>query len=145
MYCIATVDCFLFQGSLPEFLSRHLREYYYDHSVMITVKHSECINRSTALFELNITGLGANETLQQLLNDITFNTQGLNIGIGIIRVCEQNCTGSTVANNPTDIDDDDETNNYFSQLVVIGLLGIIALFSIIIVICCLVVIYIGYA
>lgn len=116
---------------------------------MITtqVKQTKCLNASTAYFKVNITGPGANETLQQILNDISFNTQGLNIGIGIIKACEENCTRqpqTTVSSNPSNSDSDDKKNDNFTQLIIIILLGIIALFSIITALCCLIVMYTRY-
>ena len=78
----------------------------YDHSVIVTVNQTECINRTTALFELTLTGPVANHTLHHLLNDMNINNaNGLDIGIGVIKVCEQNCTEPTVASGPSDNDD----------------------------------------
>ena len=73
---------FVFQKNLLEFLSNFVQRQY-DHSVIVTVNLTECIDNSTATFELNRTGPTTNHTLYQLLNDIHIN--GLHIGIGVIK------------------------------------------------------------
>ena len=59
----------------------------------VTVNRIECINISTAIFKLRP---AANDMLKQLQNDINSSVQGLNIGIGVLNLCEQNCTGPII-------------------------------------------------
>ena len=133
----------ILQDNLSAILSRLLKENY-DKNFTITVKQTECLNRSTASLKLNITGHGANETLQQIFSDINSTTLGLNIqfGIGGIHFCKQKCTGPTIASNPTSNHDDvNDRKNKFSQLILIVLLGAIILFSILLIICSMIVVY----
>jgi len=106
----------------------------------VTVNQTECIDNSTAIFELNLTGPTANHTLYQLLNDI--HTNGLHIGIGVIKVCEQNCTVPTVASGPNDdAGGSDNDDKMFIKLIFIALVVAVALFLILFVIICLIAIY----
>ena len=110
----------------------------YDHSVIVTVNQTECINKTTAIFELTLTGPVANHTLHHLLNDMNINANGLDIGIGVIKVCEQNCTGPTVASGPND-DDDGDDEKMFIMLIFIVLMVAVALFLILIIMLCLII------
>jgi len=105
----------------------------------VTANKTECINTTTALFELNLTGHLANNTLYQFLNDIHINTQGVDIGIGVIKVCEQNCTAPTVINGPDDSDDNDE--KIFLKLILIVLMVAVVLFLMLIITICLIMYY----
>jgi len=109
---------------------------------MVTVNQTECINNSTAMFELNLTGPTANHTLYQLLSDI--HTNGLDIGIGVIKVCGQNCTVPTIASGPNDDDDadgSDDDDKMFIKLIITVLVVAVVSFLILFAIICLIVIY----
>ena len=115
----------MFQEHLSGFLSSFVQTQY-DNSVAVIVNQTKCINKTTALFELTIVGPGpaANYTLNQLLNDININLQGLDIGIGVIKGCMQNCTAPTIMSHPSFTDDDDQD----MKLIYIAIVAAIALF-----------------
>ena len=131
------VFIFIFQTSLSEVLSNFVQTQY-DHSVIVTVNQTECINRTTALFELTITSPVANHTLHHLLYDMNINAIGLDIGIGVIKVCEQNCTEPTVASGPSDNDDGDD-EQMFIKLIFIVLVVVVALVLMLIIILCMII------
>jgi len=100
----------------------------------VTVNLTECIDNSTAIFELNLTGPTANHALYQLLNDIRIN--GLHIGIGVIKVCKQNCTVPTVASGPNNdaggSDDDDKMLIFIALVVAVAVALFLVLFVLIV-------------
>ncbi|XP_065913356.1 transmembrane and immunoglobulin domain-containing protein 1-like [Dysidea avara] len=133
----AVPPCRTAMTSLSEVLSNFVQTQY-DHSVIVTVNQTECINRTTALFELTITSPVANHTLHHLLYDMNINAIGLDIGIGVIKVCEQNCTEPTVASGPSDNDDGDD-EQMFIKLIFIVLVVVVALVLMLIIILCMII------
>ena len=109
----------------------------------VTVNQIECINISTAIFKLQFTGLAANDTLQQLQNDISSSVPGLNIGIGVLKLCEQNCTWPTITKDPGN-DVDGDKCNIFKETVFIVVTAVILLLLVILFICGLLVLYKRY-
>ena len=133
---------FILQNYLTQYLLRYVQDNY-DQSATVTANQIECINISTAIFKLQFTGLVANDTLQQLQNDISSSVQGLNIGIGVLKLCEQNCTWQTITKDPGN-DVDGDKYNIFKETVFIVVTAVILLLLVILFICGLLVLYKGY-
>jgi len=115
----------LIQRNLSEILQSFVnREYENDVSVVVT--DYDLTNNS--VFKLYLVGVSANETLQELLNDISSSRLGLNIGIGVLNLCDQNCTSSTSESN----DQKDKATS--SQLVLIVLVSLFVAFSVLLII-----------
>jgi len=72
---------------------------------------------STAIFKLQFTGRTVNDTLLQLPNDIYNSVQGLNIGIGILKLCEQNCTVTSDDDNDGNSNDNNDDNESMIVMV----------------------------
>jgi len=109
----------------------------YDRSVTLTVDQIECVNISTATFRLQIIGLEGNKTLQKIQNDIIISAQKLNIGIGILKLCEQNCTGHSTASDPASENGKDgvadrDQNNRSDKTIALVVTVIVAVFLLII-------------
>ena len=104
------------QHNLSEILQRFVnREHENETDITVVVTEIDLVNNSTIIFELHLVGTSANETLQALLNDINSRRQGLDIGIGVLKECNQKCTSSTSENN------DKKDRVSFSQLLLIVL------------------------
>jgi len=127
----------MFQKYLSDVLSSFVRtQYNYSATLTVTVNQTECINISTALFELNLIGVMANYTLHQLLSDINTNIQGIDIGIGEIKICEHNCTAPTVASDSRPSDDNKKEKLKFIYLAIgvsVALLVIIMMFCLLLI------------
>ena len=140
----------ILQNNLAQYLLRYVQNNY-DLSVTVTVNRTECINISTATFKLQFTGRTVNDTLLQLQNDIYNSVQGLNIGIGILKLCEQNCTvtsdddddGNSNDNND-DNDSDGDKSNIFAETFFIVVVVVVILLLLAIVMCCLIITYKRY-
>ena len=105
--------------------------YNYNVTLTVTFNQTECINISTGLFELNLIGVKANYTLYQLLSDIDTNIQGIDIGIGVIKICEHSCTAPTVVNDSRPSDDNKKEKLNFIYIAIgvsVALLLIIVMF-----------------
>jgi len=113
----------------------------YDHSVTVSANKTECINTTTAIFELNLTGHLANNTLYRLLNDILINANGLDVGFGVVKVCMENCTEPTIVSGPDGDGGEDDDEKMFIMLIFIVLLVAVALFLLLLIIICLMVIH----
>lgn len=114
------------QHNLSEILQKFVnREHENETEVTVVVTEIDLVNNSAIIFELHLVGTSANKTLQELLNDINSSRQGLDIGIGVLKVCDQKCTSSTSENN------DKKDKVSFSQLLLIVLVTLFVAFSVI--------------
>ncbi|XP_065913081.1 uncharacterized protein [Dysidea avara] len=112
----------IFKHNLSEILEIFVLSKY-DSNVTVVVTESDSKNNPLMIiFELHFVGLSANNTLQELLNDINSLRQGLDIGIGILKVCNQNCTLSTSDNN-------DQERVSFPLLLLIVIVTIVIVFA----------------
>ena len=106
----------ILQNNLAQYLLRYVQNNY-DQSVTVTANQTKCINMSTAIFKLQFTGRTVNDTLLQLPNDIYNSVQGLNIGIGILKLCEQNCTVTSDDDNDGNSNDNNDDNESMIVMV----------------------------
>ena len=97
----------------------------YDNDVAVVVTEIDKTNNSAIIIELHLMGTLANKALQELLNGINSSKEGLDIGIGVLKVCNQNCIYGTSENN------DEEDKVSFSLLILIVLATIVIVFSVI--------------
>ena len=139
----------ILQNNLAQYLLRYIQNNY-DQSVTVTTSQIECINISTAIFKLQFTGHTVNDTLLQLQNDTYNSGKGLNIGIGILKLCKKNCTVRSDDDdddgNSNDNDNDGDKNKIFVErvfIVAVVVVVVILLLSVI-VICCLIITYKRY-
>ena len=113
-----------------------LREY--DRNITVVVTEANLtIDSLVIVFELYLVGISANETLQEFLSEINSSTEGLNIGIGDLKVCYQNCYSS-------DSDNDNQDRVSFSVLLLSVLIVVAVIFTVIFTILSLLACYIRY-
>ena len=120
---------------------RYIRDNY-NQSATLIVDQIECINVSTATFRLQLSFAGS-EVLHQIQNDITSSVQGLNIGIGILIICKQNCTGPSISDPGDDADADGDNYKIVDVMVIVAAV-IVGFVLLILFTCCLIVIYKRY-
>ena len=105
-------------------------------------KQIECrMTESRAIYEINITGILTNNSLQPLLAGLNSTTQGIDITIGKLKLCYENCLEPTLTTSSTDSDsnnDDASANDIW--IIVLSILIILFLFLVL----CLVAISVRY-
>ena len=106
-------------------------------------KQIECrMNESRAIYEISISGILTNNSLQQLLADLNNTAHGIDIIIGKLELCYGNCLEPTSTSPDNDSYNDDTSANDILNIWIIVFIVLITFFLLVLV--CLVAICIRY-